>query len=266
MVARAGAALSHVEDGGDLGEGESGGLRIADEPEPINRLIAVISIPVRSALGLGKDPDVLVVADRLGRNADPSGELSYLHGSDSTHLTFHSGGRCTFTVSDRTEQSTMTWAARAAATGAAALLVVVVSTVPALAHGEDVESDPVNSVEQALAIVVNTPDAVDEALERVEFAIAEERDDPSVELNVDALESASAALEEGRLHDAEDALVEALGQEPHGEAAEPGKHGLTERVEGGFAAVSSVDTVVLSGAVAAGVAGIVLVRRKASAS
>jgi len=102
-----------------------------------------------------------------------------------------------------------------------AVLVMAWGSTPAYAHGGDGESDPVNLVEQALAIVVNTPDAANEALERVEEALAEEAEEPSGELDLVALENAAVALEEARLHDAEDALVRALGRDPHLEDPEP---------------------------------------------
>ncbi len=98
-------------------------------------------------------------------------------------------------------------------------LVSFLGAVPALAHGEEGDADPVDLVEQALAIVVNTPEAVGEALERVEAALEAEAEEPSGELDVDALSEAAAALEEGRLHDAEDALVQALGRDPHPDEA-----------------------------------------------
>ena len=111
-------------------------------------------------------------------------------------------------------------AARIVAVVAVLGLVSFLGAVPALAHGEEGDADPVDLVEQALAIVVNTPEAVGEALERVEAALEAETEEPSGELDVDALTEAAAALEEGRLHDAEDALVQALGRNPHPD--EPG--------------------------------------------
>ena len=81
VVAGAGAVLSHVEDGGDFGEGESGGLGVADEPEPIDGFVSVFPVAVWGAFGLGKDSDVLVVANGFGRDADSVGEFSDLHDS-----------------------------------------------------------------------------------------------------------------------------------------------------------------------------------------
>jgi len=91
----------------------------------------------------------------------------------------------------------------------------------ALAHGGDDEANAVDLVEQALAIVVNTPDAVGEALERVEAALAEEAEESTGELDIASLELAAVALETGDLHDAEDALVAALGIDPHADEVDP---------------------------------------------
>lgn len=158
------------------------------------------------------------------------------------------------------------------------VLVFLWAALPALAHGEEGESDPVNLVEQALAIVVNTPDAADEALERVEEALETEEAEPSGELDVPALEDAATALQDGRLHDAEDLLVEALGRDPHAVSAEPGsfsgtasaedvgeapvRHGLTDRVDGGFDSPSAGGWTAIGLAAVAAVVGVVLVRRR----
>lgn len=156
--------------------------------------------------------------------------------------------------------------------------LVVWLALPALAHGEGGESDPVDLVEQALAIVVNTPDLVDEAVERVDEALEAEGAEPSGELDVPALEAAAAALEEGRLHDAEDSLIEALGQDPHAGSAEPtsfsstaaeeitgeapAQHGLTDRVDGGFDTPSGAGWAAMGSALIVGAIGMVLVRRR----
>jgi len=99
--------------------------------------------------------------------------------------------------------------------------VVALAASPARAHGGADEADAVDLVEQALAIVVNSPGAVGEALERVETALAEEAEEPTGELDIASLEMAAAALETGDLHDAEDALVAALGIDPHADGEEP---------------------------------------------
>jgi hypothetical protein len=148
--------------------------------------------------------------------------------------------------------------------------------LPAFAHGEEGESDLVDQVEQALAIVVNTPDAVDEALERIEAALDAEAEEPSGELDVAALELAADALRDGRLHDAEDDLIEALGQDPHGVSTEPGasaesdtdaaggpsEHGLTERVDGGVRSPTTGGWTAIGVAAVAAALGVALVRRK----
>jgi len=98
---------------------------------------------------------------------------------------------------------------------------VVLAPPSAFAHGGDEEANAVDLVEQALAIVVNTPDAVGEALERVEAALADEAEKSTGELDIASLELAAAALETGDLHDAEDALVAALGIDPHADEDAP---------------------------------------------
>ncbi len=99
--------------------------------------------------------------------------------------------------------------------------VVVLTPIPALGHGGADEANAVDLVEQALAIVVNSPDAVGEALERVEAALVEVAEEPTKDLDVASLERAAVALEAGDLHGAEDALVASLGIDPHAEAVEP---------------------------------------------
>ena len=157
------------------------------------------------------------------------------------------------------------------------VLVVSWAALPALAHGGEGESASVNLVEEALAIVVNTPDATGEALERVEEALEAEEVESSGELDVAALDDAAGALEEGRLHDAEDALVEALGQDPHARPAEPvsfssaaadegataaSLHGLTDRVDGGLRTPSAGGWTAIGLAVIAAAIGWVMVRRR----
>jgi len=155
---------------------------------------------------------------------------------------------------------------RFAAGLAMVLAVVAWAAVPALAHGDDGEADPVDLVEQALAIVVNTPEAAAEASERVEDALAAEASEPSGELDVVALEAAAAALEGGELLDAQDALMEALGQESDDtsgtDSAGSTVHSFTERVDGGLRAPSGVEAVALGFAFAIAVGGFVLLRRR----
>lgn len=147
---------------------------------------------------------------------------------------------------------------------------------PALADGGGGESAPVDLIEQALAIVVNAPGSMGEALERVETVLAE---DPSklAGLNLGALEAARDALERADDHGAEDALVQALGRDPHVEegSVEPSRedqpedpesgllttpileHGLTERLEAGF---RPPDLVALTAAIVMAGAGTLLLR------
>lgn len=162
----------------------------------------------------------------------------------------------------------------------AVMIVGVLAPVasPAWADGGGGEADAFNLTEQALAIVVNTPSAAGEALERVEAALAMEAADPTGEVDIAALEAAADALEVGDLHEAEDALIAALGSDPHVGADEPGQdplaaeglqggdvaaHGLTDRVEGGFRIPSGGDVAALVAAalLAAGGLWLALSRR-----
>ena len=158
------------------------------------------------------------------------------------------------------------------------LVVIAFQAGPALADGGGGESEPVDMIEQALAIVVNAPGSMGEALERVEAVLAE---DPSelAGLNLEALETARDALERGDDHTAEDSLVQALGQDPHPqqgsvepegddepEGEEPGllttpvlEHGLTERLEAGFRSPNAI--ALIAAIVIAGV-GTLLLRHK----
>ena len=105
--------------------------------------------------------------------------------------------------------------------GLVVLVLWLLTGSPALAHGEDGEVEAVELVEQALAILVNSPGSVGEARERIEAALA--ADPAELEgLDVQALNRALDAIAAGDAHAAEDALVEALGRDPHpGEAVEP---------------------------------------------
>lgn len=170
---------------------------------------------------------------------------------------------------------------------AAAVIGATTWTIsPAFAHGgeEGEEVDPVNLVEQALAIVINTPAKADEALERVEAALAAEAEEPTGELDIAAVEAAAEALETDDLHEAEDALVAALGSDPHASVDEPVResasksegdhteegpgnsdvvaHGPTERVDGGFSAPSRTDIAALAAAAALAAGGFAFVYSK----
>jgi hypothetical protein len=100
--------------------------------------------------------------------------------------------------------------------GLLVISLVLVGAGPALAHGEEGEEEPVDLVEQALAIVVNSPDAMSEAQEKIEAALTADPADLEA-LDLEALERALVAVEAGDAHAAEDALIEALGRDPHPE-------------------------------------------------
>jgi len=112
-----------------------------------------------------------------------------------------------------------------AAVVAALVGVAALSPSPVSAHGGTDEVSAVDLVEQALAIVVNSPDATGDALERIGAALAEEAEEPTGALDIASLELASISLETGDLHGAEDALVAALGIDPHATGGEPAETG-----------------------------------------
>lgn len=157
--------------------------------------------------------------------------------------------------------------------------LVLGAGLPVLAHGGEGEAEAINLIEQALAILVNSPEAVGETVERVEEVLAMPADDRAG-LDGVALEQALAALEAGEWHQAEESLIVALGREPHpSTAVEPGEgttgeeeeagsapaypqFGETERVEFGWRAPASADWLTLAGAAVVAVAAIVMMRRR----
>ncbi|HEX6198185.1 MAG TPA: hypothetical protein VFZ37_19900 [Jiangellaceae bacterium] len=94
--------------------------------------------------------------------------------------------------------------------GAAAAFLTLASAVSAVAHGED-EVPARDLVLQAIALIVNQPDDVHEIEEHVERALdAEEHEGVDVEL----VEEAAAALEDGELAEARESLQTAIGAGP----------------------------------------------------
>lgn len=150
---------------------------------------------------------------------------------------------------------------RAAVLLVASAALVGTAALPASAHGEDGEADPVETVRQALAIVINTPGAADEATERIEEVLAVEADEPSGELDVAALEDAADAIEAGRLGPAEQALLAALAADRDGQTADVLGHGPTDRLTGGLRGPSAGEGAAFAAAALAGLGGIGLIRR-----
>ena len=77
---------AQIEDGGNLGEGQPGGLGVPDELEPIDCVLGIVPVVVAVSTRLRKEPDLLVVAERLGGGPGPLGQLSDSHDSQSTLL------------------------------------------------------------------------------------------------------------------------------------------------------------------------------------
>lgn len=79
----------HVEDGGDLDQGESRALSAADELQSGEDRVLVGAVAVRVTLRWGKQTPALVEADGLGIDAGGGGDFSDAHACDDTRLTLY---------------------------------------------------------------------------------------------------------------------------------------------------------------------------------
>src|SRR5690606_21952387 len=100
------AAVTDVEDFADLGEGESGGLGLADEGHAGDGAGGVVAVASSGACGFGWHPIGLVEAQCLGALAGGGSELADQHRCDLL-LTFQRDGRRSVTV-PRAGRSLMT--------------------------------------------------------------------------------------------------------------------------------------------------------------
>lgn len=73
---REAADVEAVGELGYLSQREAGVLRGGDELQALERVVAIAALPAH-AIGLGQQPDRLVVANRRGGQAGPLGQLSY---------------------------------------------------------------------------------------------------------------------------------------------------------------------------------------------
>lgn len=92
VITRTFPGAPKVDDRGDLGEGQSCCLSIANEPQSQHRIIAVLAIPVVCPFWFGEKPYLLVVADRLGWDTCSFAEFSDFHDRKRTRsnsVTFH---------------------------------------------------------------------------------------------------------------------------------------------------------------------------------
>ena len=74
--------LATVPVGGnlpDLAKAQAERLAGPNEPEPVDRLGLVVTVPRPRATRRRKDSDLFIVADRLHRDAGPLGDLSDAH-------------------------------------------------------------------------------------------------------------------------------------------------------------------------------------------
>lgn len=72
-----------------LGEGEPGGLAVADEGDPVCRAVGVVAAAGGGAVGFGEQSPGFVEPQRLGGHAGGRGELADQHRPSSLQL----GGR-----------------------------------------------------------------------------------------------------------------------------------------------------------------------------
>lgn len=99
-------------------------------------------------------------------------------------------------------------------------LLIVASASPAGAHEGEEDDAPEGStlVQQAIAILVNTPDDVMAATDKVEDALATS---DQVGVDVDLLSQAADALAAGDIHEARSLLERSIGAQPHLNDADP---------------------------------------------
>ncbi len=96
------ALAAHVENGGDLDQGEAGALSSSDELESGDDRGVVVAVAVRIASRLREQTLAFVEPDRLGIKTCGGGDFSNVHVLDGTRLTLYLGSRFTVTPMDVT--------------------------------------------------------------------------------------------------------------------------------------------------------------------
>lgn len=79
MMAGGLTLTAEIEDRADLRECKAGGLGVAYEVEPVDRILGVFPIPIGSTVGFRKKADGFVVANGLGGRARSSSQFSDSH-------------------------------------------------------------------------------------------------------------------------------------------------------------------------------------------
>src|SRR6266852_397300 len=74
------AGVAHAEHLAYLGQGQPDRLRRPDEGDPIDGVVGIRPIARRGPARRGQEPELLVVANRGGGEARPTGEYSDAHG------------------------------------------------------------------------------------------------------------------------------------------------------------------------------------------
>lgn len=108
---------------------------------------------------------------------------------------------------------------------AALLLVLVGSGSPAGAHGGDESVEASALVQQAIALLVDSPDDAAPAAEKVKDALATSDQEG---VDVDLLDQAATALASGDTHGARSLLERSIGAKPHLNDADPAPIGKVD--------------------------------------
>lgn len=79
MMAGSLTLAAEIEDRGDFRERKAGGLCVAYEVEPVDRILGVFPIPIGGTVGFRKKADGFVVANGLGGRARSSSQFPDSH-------------------------------------------------------------------------------------------------------------------------------------------------------------------------------------------
>ena len=99
-------------------------------------------------------------------------------------------------------------------------LALALSFIPSIAAAHEGEDEPAKSlIQEAIALLRGQPDQRDAIMDKMHDAL-EAEDAEGVDLEL--VEQADAAFEDGRIHESWDLLEEAIGAAPHRIATGPG--------------------------------------------
>lgn len=78
------ASTLELKDRCNFGKRQAGGLRVADELQPFDGIIAIVPVATWGSSWLIEEPDRFVVPNRLGAHSTLVTNLADLHGPDTT--------------------------------------------------------------------------------------------------------------------------------------------------------------------------------------